>query len=179
MVKVIISSRANLQSEVDQAEKSKLKYAIISMTNPGDTCVPLRNISRNLIDRICLKFTDTVDEETKKKYGDRIIHPKQRWSWANPAQVDAIYNFILTNSRHVDVIICQCEAGISRSSAVATFIHYLHDEDNKAKKIMGSKTHYFPNPKILFDLTYKYLPKKIEKVKKDYDMFLVRRLKYK
>ena len=170
MTKVIISSRRNLEGEVKKLEEQKGRYAIISIADPGASCAEVPK-TKKLHARLCLNFLDVVPSEVKEEYGDKIIQHKERWGFINGRQVQAIRSFIKATDEHVDTWIFQCEAGISRSSAIALYYYYAHKNGDDTGKILSSKSKYFPNPFVLFSMVGTNNPK-LKTVKKEYERFL-------
>ncbi len=95
---------------------SQVPYLVISITDPNlpeATLLP----DENRVGVLRLKFHDWEREES----GMTLIVPEQ---------AQQIVNFVNTHLPQVKLIVCHCEAGLSRSVGVAAAISYwLNGED--------------------------------------------------
>lgn len=118
--KLVVMSR-------DRAESYRLKkevpHAIVSIGAPGDKPAKLRNY-RCLLGVLRLSFDDAeVKFRSRSGYENTLIDDEQ---------AEQIIRFALgMRDRGVKLIICHCEAGISRSSATAAGLAHLFRKRTK------------------------------------------------
>lgn len=99
-----------------------VKSILISVTDPESIEAELIE-SKNLINILRLKFHDIG--KTKKFGNEHISDLPMSIEDANK-----IWNFIIENFSKPQLIICQCEQGVSRSAAIAAAIsRVLQNED--------------------------------------------------
>lgn len=141
-MKIQIKSREALESEALLGFKERT--AIISITDIGDKIVNLKNkpqfllrLEFNDISHDSLDMEDTVRGQFAKLYKLGMIK-------SNQAQ--EIARFYLSHKDNIDVLICQCEHGQSRSAAVAAAI--LEFRSKKGINVFASDN-YYPN-KVVF-----------------------------
>lgn len=112
-IKVIILSRLEAIEYMSENLNGQ-KTAVVSISTPGDKSPVFKN--KDMIDAIYLKFYDI-----EAKYGD--IYP------ARHKDVKNVKEFIDKNKDLVNCILVHCDAGVSRSSAMAAAIcDYLEIE---------------------------------------------------
>ncbi|HEX5323329.1 MAG TPA: hypothetical protein VFW40_06040 [Capsulimonadaceae bacterium] len=98
-------------------------YVVISITNPGIAVADVA-ISPYCRGILRLQFHDISDD-------DQPLQGKQVMSEEEGRQVIA---FFQTHAEKVGLIVCQCEAGVSRSAAVAAALCRL---------LQGDDAHFF------------------------------------
>lgn len=121
-----------------------IPHIVISIVDKYDKNALIKNVGSSCIAVTRLKFDD-YDEDTKK-YAEKVV-------LFNKEDAKQIVNFVKKYINKVDLIVCQCEAGISRSAGVAAAL---------SKYITGSDEYYFkyyiPNSlvyKLLINELYK------------------------
>lgn len=100
------------------------KIALISITDYGYDFVELKNIPQHLLQ---LAFDDVdgdvfIDELPKNPSTDDKIKIEKKYHMFSNEQANQIVEFVNDVWDKVDVIICQCEHGQSRSAAIAAAI---------------------------------------------------------
>jgi len=96
------------------------KHIVISVSDPGyDSPMLPENLNR--VGILCLYFHDVNDSE--------YVDNKEIKGFDRHNAI-AILNFFETFRDYVDLVICQCEAGISRSSAIAGALCKISGQDD-------------------------------------------------
>lgn len=104
-------------------------HIIISITNEGKEH-PDVPINSNCHGVIRLNFADATPSAS---YGMKLI---------SKTDAEEILDFVLENFKDVELIICQCDGGISRSSATAGVLSYIL---NGSDAEVQNDTKYVPN----------------------------------
>lgn len=112
-----------------QTFKGNTPYIVISITTPDNIHPNMPADDPNFVGALKLVFTDD-DHDINK--GNAL---KQVCKLITPKDADDILKFVSAHT--VDTVVCQCDAGISRSSAVAAALSYI---------INGSDRQIFDNP---------------------------------
>jgi predicted protein tyrosine phosphatase len=73
---------------------------------------------------------------------DDIANKMEHWKCFDEEQAEQILHFVFRNLSKVDRIICQCDAGISRSSGTAAILGKILFNDDK---FIYQNSRYFPN----------------------------------
>lgn len=120
------------------------KTAVISITDYDYDLPKLRSQPKYYIG---LKFDD-VDSDIFEDVGSQlsVADIENKYHMMSYAQAKEIADFYKKVRNDVDLIICQCEYGQSRSAAIAAAI--LEYEDKRGIEIFADDR-YFPN-KIIF-----------------------------
>jgi predicted protein tyrosine phosphatase len=135
-MKIVVSSAIDLKYWILTLEKYELSYAIISISEPGERSESWSAVNNSLsfIDENCqgILALDFYDVEQDFKYLKTIT------------EEDAInaVDFLLEMEDKVDYLICQCAAGISRSSGMAAGLLEVMGRDSKE---IFTNHQYFPN----------------------------------
>jgi len=117
-------------------------HAVISITDPTNKKPAKFELSEYLLSVLYVKcydidFSDGYMSHTRsqimKKYGDGLFTDEHAMH---------IANFVLENKDSIGILICHCDAGISRSSGVAAAIQRALTGDDK--EIFNDKR-YIPN----------------------------------
>lgn len=132
--------------------KTDVKHIIISITDPNNEEVVI-NSGCTCLDILRLQFHD-LDKRAKKIIQNSS--DKNNYLLFNKKEAKKIVNFIKKYLNKTNLIICQCEAGISRSAGVAAAL---------SKYITGSDEYYFKHY-IPNSLVYKLLLNELYKEKK-------------
>jgi predicted protein tyrosine phosphatase len=123
MIRVIAISRSELRDF-----SSDEPYVVISITEPDARPAELqRDANRKAILR--LQFHDV----------DRIMEGTQAITSAQGSQ---IWAFAKENATSVGLIVCQCEAGISRSAGIAAALAKAFNDDDRE---FFESNRYLPN----------------------------------
>ncbi len=117
----------------DTIEKyeEKRDHIVISIHDPYDTAAVLpKNDCR--LDVLTLKFHDWDDKQKYKLQNDfKNSKTAKKMVFSSKRDAKRIVNFIRFYEGTVDAIICQCDAGVSRSVGVAAALsHCLHGHDD-------------------------------------------------
>lgn len=104
--------------------KPDVPYIIISITSDDFPEIPNRKNCKGILR---LKFDD-VEEDIGKD-----IIEKYKLTLINEDHGKKILNFVFENLNKVDLIVCQCDAGISRSSATAKALDKILNHDGKTE----------------------------------------------
>jgi len=117
-------------------------YIVISITDPGQNQSPDEQDhakipqSPNLKAILPVSFYDTnIDYENEEK----------TYPCINDQQAARIAKFLMqhiVNNKQTPIVVCHCEAGISRSSGLAAAIVKFFDDDNDG---MWISNHFYPN----------------------------------
>jgi len=147
-MKIIVTSRSGLET-LTEHNFIKDNFAVISITNPHTLSVNIKS-SPNLWDVLRLEFDD--EEKTEVKFGVPRIA-------INANQGYMIAEFVKRMLKHVDLLIVQCEAGMSRSAGVAAAISLVK---NGSDEEFFNNDKYFPNMKcyrtVLESFGYSNIP---------------------
>lgn len=100
-------------------------YLIISVTDPKNTDADIVH-SSNLVEILRLKFDD-IGKPNKFQFDNSTD------VLMNSEQAKLILEFVKENLNKIDLIICQCEQGMSRSAGIAAAL----------SKIMQNEDEYF------------------------------------
>jgi len=130
-MRIIVQSRDMIRElKVDEP------YIVISIYEPDDPEGPAKlKESKHLLDVLRLTFHDIDDAGTYRTLYPNSAKAKKLVSISD-AQAKEIVEFVTKHICDVEVIVCQCDAGISRSSAVAAAL---------SKCIHGVDDFYFEN----------------------------------
>jgi len=94
-------------------------YIVISITNPGLVPATVRD-NPDLLGVLRLQFHDTGD--THQPLRDEVVMTEQ--------EARRILDFVIEYRDRAKVIVCQCEAGVSRSAAIAAALsRWLNHDD--------------------------------------------------
>lgn len=144
-MKIQIKSRAKIEELASKpfAERT----ALISITDYGYDFVELRNKPDYLLQ---LAFDDVdndvfVDELGRKPTEEERIRIENKYHMLTDEQAKQIADFIHEVYNKVEVIICQCEHGQSRSAAIAAAILEIK---NKRGIEVFADDRYYPNKTI-------------------------------
>jgi predicted protein tyrosine phosphatase len=89
--------------------RTKKKHIVISISDPDLKSAGIE-IQESSVACLWLKFPDFDSKIEGYKYNHRIFNKKM---------AKDIWKFFQENRDQIELVVCQCEAGISRSSAVA------------------------------------------------------------
>lgn len=112
---IITASKKDINSVLEQCGKKRV--ALISIKSPGENHALNFGDYKDFLPALFLSFDDASDKDPK----------------TNPIteeQADQIAMFVIAWSDVVDMFICQCEAGYSRSAGVAAAIAYIFELDD-------------------------------------------------
>jgi predicted protein tyrosine phosphatase len=131
-------------------------YIIISITENSEEFakIPKRKNCKGILQ---LKFSD-VEEDI----GQDIID-KYKLTLFNENHARQILNFVFENENDVKMIVCQCDAGISRSSATAKALDKILNSNAKTEYhfcLLDSKFDilpFFPNNLVYRTLIREYV----------------------
>lgn len=103
---------------------------VISIQTPGsDFIFPLKRIDKRSYNGIFAVLPLEFDDFTQV-YPKHVIYGLSRLPvFFDNKFADKILNFVQINKKFVDLIICKCEAGISRSAGVAAALRKLFSQD--------------------------------------------------
>lgn len=110
--------------------QSNEKHVVISITSPEAKFVKLPD-NPNRLGILMLKFPDLDREIERYKYNNLLF---------NKYNAQAILNFFNLHIGQIELVIVQCEAGISRSPAVAAALSKAIGQDDSY-----FFKHYIPN----------------------------------
>lgn len=132
-------------------------YIIISITENSEEFVKIPK-RRNCKGILQLKFSDVGED-----IGQDIIE-KYKLTLFNENHAKQILNFVFENKDNVNMIVCQCDAGISRSSATAKALDkILNGNDVKTEydfNLINSEfdiSPFFPNQLVYHTLIREYI----------------------
>lgn len=119
--------------------KEVLPHIVISIHDPSDSPAPLaENSARRAV--LNLAFHDWDD---KQKITIENMENKNSYVFFSEKQAREVFHFVQTWAAHVEIIICQCDAGISRSAGMAAALsRILNGMDEYFFK------HYVPNSRV-------------------------------
>ena len=106
-------------------------HALISIRSPGADRPELPENEKR-IGCISLKFHDIVGSEDKEDLGRKML---AKWNVEpyefSERHAQKIREFVEAVEEHIEVLYCQCEAGISRSAGIAAAIskHMTGDDE--------------------------------------------------
>lgn len=129
--------------------------ALISITDFDDEYAELENKPEHLLQ---IKFDDVDNDIFLDMQGNLLPKEKhesiaEKYRIITDEQAKEIADFIIRVKDKVDVLLCQCEHGQSRSAAVAAAVtEYLYGDGIK----VFSSDEYFPN-KVVFRKIYENL----------------------
>ena len=153
-MKIRISSRAKIEEFCQNPITEKV--ALISITDFDCPFASLKNKPHKLLQ---IAFDDVpvgdgfIEEEGRKLSDVEIAELEKRYHSITDEQVHQIATFYDSVKENVDVLICQCEHGQSRSAAIAAAI--LEYESNSGIDVFANDW-YYPN-KSLFRKVLRYL----------------------
>ena len=127
--------------------KTDKKHIVISITCPEDTHPDISK-QDSCLGILKLKFHDWGEAEKERIRKLMVASPKAtKQVFFTKEEAKKIVDFLYKHYGTIELIVCQCDAGISRSSAVAAAISkYITGSDEYFFK------HYLPN-----SLVYKLL----------------------
>jgi len=123
MKKIVIKSAENIESYVSSLDED---FLLISITNPWSRYIHIP-ASKHCKGILRLRFHDTAQKHRGK------VHFR-------PRHAQRIKRFVLKND--TDLIICQCQAGISRSAGVGAALAKYYNLDAEEYFKTGG---YVPN----------------------------------
>jgi len=135
-MKIITTSRSGIETLTEHDFLSKFNFAVISITNTYSKDVSIK-ISTNLKGLLRLKFDDIEKDEIKDNVNYKAISNKQ---------AKYIVNFVNNIKNEIDLLIVQCEAGLSRSVGVAAAIS-LFINGTEGEFFSLKRPSYYPNMK--------------------------------
>jgi predicted protein tyrosine phosphatase len=115
------------------------KYVVVSITDPSSKPAYVhRHAGLGAVLR--LQFDDVTAE----------FGPGGKYQAITDDQADKICNFVKKIHPHVDQVIVHCEAGISRSAAVAATLSELIEGKDSITNVIASDglPQYYPNPLV-------------------------------
>jgi len=120
--------------------KTDMKHIIISISSPN-ALTAIIPPNKKCLGILRLVFHD-LDGTNNPSKSDYTLFTQGKYTLFTEKQAQAILNFVTRYILNVEVVICQCEAGISRSAGVAGAL---------SKIINGDDTYIFKNyvPNIL------------------------------
>lgn len=128
--------------------KSEIPYVLISIRNPSDV-IPHLLDDNNRIAELFLEFDD-VDKDTLLQWGLKV----ENCIAIKDDDAEKIVEFIESYKDKVELIICQCDAGISRSAGVAAALaKVLNNNDKWVFRF------YVPNRTVYGKVLEKYMEK--------------------
>jgi len=134
--------------------KTDLKHIIISASDPYDE-PPIIPNQENCLGTLRLKFHDWGETEKERIKKMESSPTAQKQVFFSEEDARKIVDFVANNIKNTDLIVCQCDAGISRSSAMAAALSkYITGSDEYFYK------HYLPN-----SLVYRLLLNELHKGK--------------
>ena len=158
-MKILIRGRAAIEriSETPFPERTML----ISITDAKEEPVHLKNKPDYLLR---LSFDDVSEEVIYDEAGeyptpDDRLRIEKKYNMFTSEQAVELASFYFQNIDKADILICQCEHGISRSAAVAAAI--LELRGRRGIQIFANDT-YYPN-KTVFRKTFAALKARIPK----------------
>lgn len=122
--------------------------ALISITDFDNTFANLKHKPQLLLQ---LMFDDVpvgdgfIEEEGRKLSPNEIVELEKRYHSITDKQVEEIVEFYNFVKDSVDLLICQCEHGQSRSAAIAAAI--MEYESRKGIEVF-SNDWYYPNKSV-------------------------------
>jgi len=137
-VEIVVMNRDMIEKYEEEKD-----HIVISIHDPYDTPAKMpKNESR--LDTLHLKFHDWDDQAKFKLQHEFSNSPTaKKMVFVSKADARKIVKFVRFYDGTVDKIICQCDAGISRSSAVAAALaHCLGEDDEVFFK------RYIPNRRV-------------------------------
>ncbi|MRR28783.1 hypothetical protein EG834_00250 [bacterium] len=115
-----------LSQEEAECLKPDVLYIVISITNPGSDNAKLPELP-NCRGLLRVQFGDTV--------GTGVYESLK------PVQARDIASFVAGKKNDVELIVCHCEAGVSRSAGVASAISCWINGDEEAKSFSHDGIH--------------------------------------
>ena len=152
-MKIIILGREELE-ELSQNPFPQ-NTGIISVVDYGAESIKLQHAPDYLL-QLSFNNVDSIsfDWETGKEPNEiERITLERKYHMLTDPQAKQIVDFYLSIENQISTLICQCECGISRSSAIASAI--LEYRNKQGIKIFADER-YEPN-KNVFRKVYKYL----------------------
>lgn len=150
---ILIMSR----TEVEELSKKPFssRVALISITDAGWTFAVLANKPKYILQ---LAFDDVdndifEDELGRAPTAEEQVSIEKKYNMFTDAQAQEIAVFYKTNKYDIDILLCQCEHGQSRSAAVAAAVL---EYESKSGISIFSEDKYFPN-KVVFRKVLKAL----------------------
>ena len=153
-MKIKITSRKNIEDFCQNPMQQQT--ALISITDYNSSFASLKNQPHYLLQ---LAFDDVpvgdgfIEEEGRKLTDLEIAELEARYHSITTEQIEQIVNFYNEVKEKVDLLICQCEHGQSRSAAIAAAIM---EYENKSGIDIFANDWYYPN-KSLFRMVLKQL----------------------
>jgi len=131
--------------------KADVPYVIISITEPQDFHPQINITDQNLIDALRIKFPDA---DRNYEYNGKIIEVMTE------KDAEHILLFVSSVMHKIKLIVCQCDGGISRSSAVAAALGKILNNDDT---FIFNNLKYKPNMHVYRTiLSYYFVQKNIE-----------------
>lgn len=134
--------------------KSKLSGYISECRNPNIMVVEISSDSRDEVTRPsanCRQYVfQDIDEDTKvtKLNGQTRVYKA-----ISPQQAKDIIEFFMRFATTCDTFICSCDAGISRSGAVADMFYRILRYHFRFKEVeIINEEHIFPNIRVSIEL---------------------------
>ena len=119
--------------------KMTVPTIVISITDIN-SYHPIYSEKENILDILYLKFDD-VDLSSNTNPESRFYVP------INEIQAKEIVDFVEKYKDKVEQVVCQCDAGISRSSATAAALSVIYNGNGSDKWIFDSRQ-YVPNTAV-------------------------------
>lgn len=113
----------------------EISYIVIGATEPNK---PKPTIVKNkhYVSDLRLYFSDILEE-------DRHRYPSNYLFEIDHARI--LINFFLRNKKKAELCICQCDGGVSRSSAICAFLHAI---TGKNPDVILEHPNYAPNEHV-------------------------------
>ena len=148
MIDFIILSRFSI-STVNPG----VNHFIISITEPENE-YPTLNINNNCLNWIRLCYTDEDKPDEAEFFG------RSKYMFS-ATQADAMLESIFRFKDQIDLIICQCDGGISRSSGTAAALSVILNGNKTDDWIFNSRK-YIPNMFVYRKILNRYIEKFME-----------------
>jgi len=142
----LVCSRLSIKSFVPDRN-----HVVISVMDPGDSEGPAKfQENEHTLGVLRLAFHDLYGT----KMEERIEESPGKYTYFDRAMANQIWEFVNKfNGQGIELIVCQCEAGISRSAGIAAALSKCLTGDD-----MHFFKHYIPN-----QLVYRSLVQEWEK----------------
>ena len=147
-MKFIIASRKEVEYYAHTF--AELPHIIISITGSEESKLPI-NKSKGTKDILYLFFHD-VDSagQLSKNPAERVL---DEYNVFNDKQAQEVIEFVEQYKDQVEIVICQCDAGISRSAGTAAALSKIYNGDDS---VIFNNSAYMPNMRVYSALLNNY-----------------------
>ena len=141
----------------------EVPHVVISITETEKrfpTVKGMKNDNKNLKGVLRQKYTDEDDVEDAKFRG-------QRWMMMSDEQAREVLDFVDIQKDDIELIVCQCDGGVCRSSATAAALSVILNGSRTDNWIFQNGSPYVPNMYVYRKILVTKMMDELERIEKE------------